>query len=55
LEVPYIALLRELSTANGILEQIFTKSQNKIKDPAMLAKIINMIDSEQWLVMGVDV
>lgn len=48
-------LLRELSAAKGILGQIFTKSQNKIQDPAMLAKIIDMINSEQWLVMGADV
>jgi len=55
LELHYSTLLRELSTAKGILGQIFTKSQNKIQDPAMLAKIIDMIDSEQWLVMGADV
>ena len=55
LEVHYVSLLRELSTQKGILGQIFTKSQNKIQDPAMLAKIIDMIDSEQWLVMGADV
>lgn len=55
LELHYAVLLRELSTAKGILGQIFTKSQNKIQDPAMLAKIIDMIDSEQWLVMGADV
>lgn len=55
LELHYSTLLRELSTQKGILGQIFTKSQNKIQDPAMLSKIIDMIDSEQWLVMGADV
>ena len=55
LELHYATLLRELSTAKGILGQIFTKSQNKIQDPAMLAKIIDMINSEQWLVLGADV
>lgn len=55
LEIHYVNLLRELSTQKGILGQIFTKSQNKIQDPAMLAKIIDMIGSEQWLVMGADV
>ncbi|HLF32902.1 MAG TPA: class I SAM-dependent DNA methyltransferase [Cyclobacteriaceae bacterium] len=55
LELHYAILLRELSTQKGILGQIFTKSQNKIQDPAMLAKVIDMIDSEQWLVMGADV
>jgi type I restriction enzyme M protein len=55
LEFHYVKLLRELSAQKGILGQIFTKSQNKIQDPAMLAKIIDMINSEQWLVMGADV
>ena len=55
LELHYATLLRELSTQKGILGQIFTKSQNKIQDPAMLAKVIDMIDSEKWLVMGADV
>jgi len=43
LDLLYATLLRELSTQKGILGQIFTKSQNKIQDPAMLAKIIDMI------------
>lgn len=55
LELHYVTLLRQLSTQKGILGQIFTKSQNKIQDPAMLAKVIDMIDSENWLVMGADV
>ncbi len=55
LEVHYATLLRELSTQKGILGQIFVKSQNKIQDPAMLAKVIDMINSENWLVMGADV
>lgn len=55
LELHYVTLLRELSIQKGILGQIFTKSQNKIQDPAMLAKVIDMIDSESWLVMGADV
>jgi type I restriction enzyme M protein len=55
LELHYAKLLRELSTQKGILGQIFTKSQNKIQDPAMLAKVIDMIDGENWLVMGADV
>ncbi|MFA5848851.1 MAG: DNA methyltransferase [Bacteroidetes bacterium GWF2_40_14] len=55
LELHYAKLLRELSIQKGILGQIFTKSQNKIQDPAMLARVIDMIDSENWLVMGADV
>jgi type I restriction enzyme M protein len=52
LEVHYATLLRELSRTKGILGQIFTKSQNKIQDPAKLFKLIDMIDKEQWTVMG---
>ncbi len=54
LELHYNKTLRELSKAKGILGQIFTKSQNKIQDPAKLYKIIDMIDKEQWSIMGAD-
>ncbi|WP_114782998.1 class I SAM-dependent DNA methyltransferase [Botryobacter ruber] len=53
LEAHYTILLRELGKEKGILGQIFTKSQNKIQDPAKLSKIISMIDNENWLLMGV--
>ena len=48
-------MLRELSQAKGILGQIFIKRQNKIQDPAKLFKLIDMIDKEQWTLMGADV
>ena len=53
LEVHYSTLLRELGQSKGILGQIFTKSQNKIQDPAKLYKLIMMINAEQWVMMGV--
>lgn len=53
LEAHYTILLRELGKEKGILGQIFTKSQNKIQDPAKLSKIIAMIGAENWLMMGV--
>lgn len=53
LEGHYTALLRELGQSKGILGQIFTKSQNKIQDPAKLYKLIMMINAEQWVMMGV--
>ncbi|HMR91823.1 MAG TPA: class I SAM-dependent DNA methyltransferase [Chitinophagaceae bacterium] len=53
LETHYTILLRELGQQKGILGQIFTKSQNKIQDPAKLSKIIAMINAEDWLLMGV--
>ena len=55
LESHYTTLLRELGKTSGILGQIFTKSQNKIQDPANLSKVINMIDKEKWSMMGADV
>jgi len=55
LENLYTQLLRELSQKQGMLGQIFTKSQNKIQDPAMLYKVIDMIDKESWVMMGADV
>lgn len=55
LEVHYVELLRELGQHKGMLGQIFTKAQNKIQDPAKLYRLIDMIDSTQWLMMGADV
>lgn len=54
LESHYALTLRELAGASGILGQIFTKSQNKIQDPAKLYKVIDMVDKEQWNLMGAD-
>ncbi len=55
LEVLYVELLRELGKQKGMLGQIFTKAQNKIQDPAKLARLIDMIDSTDWLMIGADV
>ena len=46
LEDHYVKLLRELGSEKGILGQIFTKSQNKIQDPAKLYKLIALINAE---------
>src|SRR5450755_1465892 len=53
LESHYNKLLRELGKEKGILGQIFTKSQNKIQDPAKLFKLIALINAENWVLMGV--
>jgi type I restriction enzyme M protein len=55
LEGHYTALLRELGKEKRVLGQIFTKSQNKIQDPAKLFKLIDLIDKENWHAMGADV
>lgn len=54
LEIHYSEILRELSTAKGILGQIFTKSQNKIQEPQRLYSIIDMIDKQNWSKFGAD-
>jgi len=55
LENHYVRLLRELAKQPGLIGQIFVKAQNKIQDPAKLYRLIQMIDSENWAMMGVDV
>lgn len=55
LDTHYIKLLRALGKESGMLGQIFTKSQTKIQDPAKLYRLIQMIDKEQWVIMGADV
>ncbi|MBF0241007.1 MAG: SAM-dependent DNA methyltransferase [Desulfamplus sp.] len=55
LESHYNKLLKELSHAKGILGQIFVKSQNKIQNPSMLYKVIQMINGESWTMLGTDV
>jgi type I restriction enzyme M protein len=55
LEDHYNDTLRELANARGFLGQIFTKSQSQIKNPAILFKVIDMIDKEQWSTMGADI
>lgn len=55
LEVHYVSTLRELGTKKGMLGEIFTKSQNKIQDPAKLFRLIDMVDGTNWVMMGADV
>lgn len=55
LEVHYVDLLRTLGSRPGMLGQIFTKSQNKIQDPAKLYRLIDMVDGTAWVTMGADV
>jgi type I restriction enzyme M protein len=54
LELHYLTTLRQLGKGQGMLGQIFAKSQNKIQDPARLYSIIDMIDKESWVMMGAD-
>jgi len=54
LEAHYMILLRELGKKKGMLGQIFTKSQNKIQDPAKLSRLIAMVDDTQWVILDAD-
>jgi len=51
----YEYVLKKLAEQSGTLQQIYTGAQNKISNPAQLAKIINMVDSENWSSMSSDV
>jgi type I restriction enzyme M protein len=55
LETHYINLLKALGKEPGLIGQIFVKAQNKIQDPAKLYRIVHMINSENWAMLGVDV
>jgi type I restriction enzyme M protein len=54
LEVHYVETLRSLGTEKGMLGQIFTKAQNKIQDPAKLARLIEMVDDISWVTLDAD-
>jgi type I restriction enzyme M protein len=55
LETHYLNLLKELGKETGLIGQIFVKAQNKIQDPAKLYRIVQMINSENWAILDVDV
>jgi type I restriction enzyme M protein len=53
--VQYIKILNELGKEKGMIGEIFFKAQNKIQDPAKLYKLIQLIDDENWVILGADV
>jgi type I restriction enzyme M protein len=56
LETHYRHVLETLGKQSGMLGLIFRKAQNKIQDPAILRRlIVDLIDREQWTILGVDV
>lgn len=54
LEDHYRKVLKKLGGEPGMLGAIFYKSENKIPDPAKLARIIKMIDEENWISLDAD-
>ncbi len=55
LEQQYKKTLEKLAEKTGILGEIFTGAQNKISEAAKLARIVRMIDDENWVSMSADV
>ena len=55
LETHYRHVLEELAKKSGLLGTIYRKSQNKIQDPAKLARLIKLINEETWIGLDVDV
>jgi type I restriction enzyme M protein len=51
----YEYVLKSLAGQSGTLQQIYTGAQNKISNPAQLAKVISMVDAEKWSSMSSDV
>jgi len=55
LERHYRHILTELGKGSGLIPVIFRKAQNRIQDPAKLRRLIDMIDSEIWIGLDMDV
>lgn len=51
----YKYILDTLAKKSGILQEIYAESTNKIRTPAILARIVQMIDTENWISMSSDV
>ena len=51
----YKELLEKLGEQGGILKEIYGSAQNKINTPAMLLRVINLIDKETWTAFSTDV
>jgi len=55
LEHHYEYILKSLGSKNGTLGYIFKNAYNKIKDPAKLKRIIELINGESWTGLDIDV
>lgn len=55
LEAHYLKVLNKLGEGPGMLGAIFFKAQNKIQDPAKLARLVQMIDTENWIGLDSDI
>lgn len=50
----YEKSLKKLSEQPGLIGTIFSKAQNKIAQPAHLAKVVAMVDAQDWLSLDID-
>lgn len=50
----YEEILKELAQKDGLIGTIFTKASNKIDRPVLLAKVVEMVASENWYMMEGD-
>jgi len=55
LEKQYVRILQELSNEQGLLGVIFRKAQNRIQNPALLQRLIYLINDETWSGMTADI
>jgi type I restriction enzyme M protein len=55
LEMHYNHILEHLGKEKGTLGIIFRKAQNKIRDPAKLRRLVELINAETWIGMDIDI
>ena len=55
LERHYRDTLLALGQGSGLIPVIFRKAENKIRDPAKLRRLIDLIDGETWIGLDIDV
>jgi len=55
LEIHYRTILAGLGRGRGLIPVIFRKAQNRIQNPAKLRRLIELIDGETWVGLGIDV
>ena len=55
LEKQYRHVLERLATEPGVIGLIYRKSQNKIRSPAHLRQLVELMNEQQWSGLGIDV
>lgn len=55
LEYHYREILTALGQGSGLIPVIFRKAQNKITNPGRLERLVELIDSEDWIGVDIDI